>query len=90
MCVGQRCSRPPDARDTARRAEGGRPSRILATALEASGRDSPEPGVTREWTIGALTSDPENVAVIDIVVTARGSEHAPGGAADEAHAHDHR
>jgi hypothetical protein len=45
-----------------------------ATALEASGRDSPEPGFIREWTIGALSSDPENVAVIEIVVTARGSK----------------
>jgi hypothetical protein len=44
-----------------------------ATALEASGSDSPEPGVTREWTIGDLASDPEHVAVIDIVVTTRGS-----------------
>ena len=44
-----------------------------ATALEASGSDSPEAGVTREWTIGDLASDPEHVAVIDIVVTTRGS-----------------
>lgn len=43
-----------------------------ATALEASGSDSPEPGFTREWTIGALASDP-GVAVIEIVVTTRGS-----------------
>lgn len=44
-----------------------------ATAFEASGSDSPEPGVKREWTIGALASDPEHVAVIEVVVTRRGS-----------------
>lgn len=44
-----------------------------ATALEASGSDAPEPGFKREWTIGALGSDPEHIAIIEIVVATRGS-----------------
>ena len=44
-----------------------------ATALQVTGSDSPEPGFKREWTIGALASDPEHVAVMEIVVTTRSS-----------------
>jgi Tfp pilus assembly protein PilV len=43
-----------------------------ATALDASGGDTPEPGFTREWTVGVLASDPEHVAVLEVAVTSRG------------------
>jgi type II secretory pathway pseudopilin PulG len=44
-----------------------------STALEGGGIDSPAPGFRREWSIGALASDPTHVVIIEIVVRARGS-----------------
>jgi hypothetical protein len=43
-----------------------------ATALDASGRDAPAAGFSREWSIGALPSDPDHVVLIEVVVKARG------------------
>ena len=45
-----------------------------ATALESGGSDEPAPGFTREWSIGALASDPDHLLVIAVVVHARGSD----------------
>ena len=42
-----------------------------ATALDAPGSDTPDPGFRREWTVGVLASDPEHVAVIEVAVTSR-------------------
>ena len=44
-----------------------------SAALDGNGNDTPQPGFKRQWTIGALQSDPEHVAVIEVLVTSRGS-----------------
>ena len=41
-------------------------------ALESSSSDSPRPGFAREWSVSALPSDPDDVALIQVVVRAGG------------------
>jgi len=44
------------------------------TAIEGSGADSPAPGFMREWSVGALPSDPDNVSLIEVIVRASGAQ----------------
>ena len=45
-----------------------------STATEASGADSPAPGFLREWSVGVLQSDPDNVSLIEVIVRASGTQ----------------
>ena len=43
-----------------------------SVALEEPSSDSPRPGFAREWSVSALPSDPDHVALIQVVVRAAG------------------